>query len=68
MRLLVTLKKIEEIIHLYTCGVLRDLVPFVQFPLIEKKKKNSYNLKNVKKTPWRRVPFSKDAGFSLQLY
>ena len=39
MRLLVTLKKIEEIIHLYTCGVLRDLVPFVQFPLIEKKKK-----------------------------
>ena len=39
MRLLVTLKKIEEIIHLYTCGVLRDLVPLVQFPLIEKKKK-----------------------------
>ena len=34
---------------------LRDLVPFVQF-------------KKREKHPWRRLPFGKVAGFSLQLY
>ena len=37
------------------CDVLRDLVPFVQF-------------KKREKHPWRRVNFSKVAGFNLQLY
>ena len=57
MRLLVTLKKIEEIIHLYTCGVLRDLVPFVQFPLIEKKKKKFVQFKKREKNPMEESSF-----------
>ena len=37
------------------CGVLHDLVAFVQF-------------KQPKINPWRSVTFSKVAGLSLQLY
>ena len=40
---------------MFKCGALRDLVPFVQI-----KKREKY--------PWRRVTFSKVAGFRLQLY